>query len=253
MAEFNQNKIELEQEGFSITSEIYDENEVLEIIQTLESIEGNSQSIIKTKELFAIRQLMNVKPELWNILLNENLSELISEIGGTNYFLTKAIYFDKPKKSNWFVSYHQDLSINVTEKREINEYKNWTSKRNQIGVQPPIEILENIFTIRIHLDDTTKNNGALRVIPKSHLKGIIRTDIGKYKTENEVLCELNKGECMLMKPLTLHASSRTVNENKRRVIHLEFSNMELKKPIKWKEMKIAERTTMAIVNTGFGA
>lgn len=239
---FNKNRIELEQKGFSLTSKIYDESEIFKIIQTLESIEGNSQSIIKTKELFAIRQLINVKPELWKILLNENLYELITEIGGTNCLLTKAIYFNKPKKSNWFVSYHQDLSINVTEKSEIKGYKNWTTKRNQIGVQPPIKILENIFTIRIHLDDTTKNNGALRVIPKSHLKGIIRTDNENYKTENEVLCELNKGESMLMKPLTLHASSRTLNESKRRVIHLEFSNMKLDKPLKWKEMKIVKST-----------
>lgn len=239
---FNKNRIELEQKGFSLTSKIYDESEIFKIIQTLESIEGNSQSIIKTKELFAIRQLINVKPELWKILLNENLYELITEIGGTNCLLTKAIYFDKPKKSNWFVSYHQDLSINVTEKSEIKGYKNWTTKRNQIGVQPPIKILENIFTIRIHLDDTTKNNGALRVIPKSHLKGIIRTDNENYKTKNEVLCELNKGESMLMKPLTLHASSRTLNESKRRVIHLEFSNMKLDKPLKWKEMKIVKST-----------
>jgi ectoine hydroxylase-related dioxygenase (phytanoyl-CoA dioxygenase family) len=232
---FNKNKIELEQEGFSITPEIYNENEILEIVQTLDNIEEDSDSIIKNKELFAIRELMIVKPELWNILLNKNLNELISVVGGTNYFLTKAIYFDKPKKSNWFVSYHQDLSINVTEKNEITNYVNWTNKRSQIGVQPPIEILENIFTIRIHLDDTSKDNGALRVIPKSHLKGIIRTDSGNYNTEHQVFCELNKGESMLMKPLTLHASSRTVNEKKRRVIHLEFSNLELEKPIKWKE------------------
>ncbi len=240
---FSQNKIELEQKGFSITSKIYDKNEVLKIIQTLERIDSDSPSIIKNKELFAIRQLMNVKPELWNVLLNNNLSELIAEIGGENYFLTKAIYFDKPKKSNWFVSYHQDLSINVTEKNEITDYVNWTNKRNQIGVQPPIKILENIFTVRIHLDDTTKDNGALRVIPKSHLKGIIRTDRENYKTEEEVLCELKKGESMLMKPLTLHASNRTINESKRRVIHLEFSDMELEKPIKWQEKKIAECTT----------
>ncbi|WP_299113749.1 phytanoyl-CoA dioxygenase family protein [uncultured Winogradskyella sp.] len=28
--------------------------------------------------------------------------------------------------------------------------------------------------MRIHLDNTTKDNGALKVMPKSHLKGIIR-------------------------------------------------------------------------------
>ncbi len=36
-----------------------------------------------------------------------------------------------------------------------------------------------------------------------------------------------------MKPLLLHSSSRTTNQQKRRGIHLEFSNIELHKAIKW--------------------
>lgn len=234
---FSHTKVELEQKGFSITPKIYNDNEIVKIIALLKNIESSSQSIIKTKELFAIRQLINVQPKLWKILLNVKLKELINEIGGADYFLTKAIYFDKPKKSNWFVPYHQDLSINVSERVDSKKYINWTNKRSQIGVQPPIEILENIFTVRIHLDDTDRNNGALKIIPKSHLKGIIRTDSGCIKVEDEIICKIKKGECMLMKPLTLHASSRTKNEMQRRVIHLGFSNMKLKKPIDWKEFR----------------
>lgn len=234
---FTKNKKELNKIGFSITSEIYNEYEILKIIHSIENIKNDSQSVIKTKELFAIRQLLLIKPELWKILINKNLINLINEIGGSDYFLTKAIYFDKPKKSNWFVSYHQDLSINIIEQLDTESYINWTKKREQIGVQPPIEILENIVTIRIHLDDTDQNNGALRVIPNSHLKGIIRIESGNFETKDEVICNVKKGECMLMKPLTLHASSRTKNEQKRRVIHLEFSNKELEKPLEWKEKK----------------
>jgi len=38
-----------------------------------------------------------------------------------------------------------------------------------------------------------------------------------------------------MKPLLLHSSSRTTNNNKRRVIHIEFCNQELHQELKWVE------------------
>ncbi|WP_368668057.1 hypothetical protein [Aquimarina sp. RZ0] len=38
-----------------------------------------------------------------------------------------------------------------------------------------------------------------------------------------------------MKPLLLHASGRTVNNKRRRVIHLEFNKHRLTAPLKWLE------------------
>ncbi len=40
---------------------------------------------------------------------------------------------------------------------------------------------------------------------------------------------------MIMQPLLLHASGRTTNKRKRRVIHLEFSNSMLPGGLKWTE------------------
>ena len=40
---------------------------------------------------------------------------------------------------------------------------------------------------------------------------------------------------MLMKPLLLHASSKSISEYDRRVIHLEFSKQEI--PMGWLEKK----------------
>lgn len=234
---FNKNKIELESLGYSITLEIYNETEVAEIIKTIELTETNSKSFLKTKDLFAIRQLMNHVPDLLNKICNDKFLNLLSEIGGDDYFLTKAIYFDKPEESNWFVAYHQDLSISVKEKSQVDNYENWTFKKGQYGVQPPINILENIITFRIHLDDTNEENGALKVIPESHTKKVYRPSTINWDEEKEVTCNTNKGQVMLMKPLTLHASSRTTNNKQRRVIHLEFCNKELASPLEWIERK----------------
>lgn len=95
--------------------------------------------------------------------------------------------------------------------------------------------MKNIFTIRIHLDATDENNGALRVVPKSHLKKIYRQETIDWNIETEESCNVEKGGVMIMKPLLLHSSRRTTNNKKRRVIHIEFSNQELPKDLNWAE------------------
>jgi ectoine hydroxylase-related dioxygenase (phytanoyl-CoA dioxygenase family) len=229
--EFHQNKIELESKGFSITPQLYSGSE-LDFIKDL--IDKNA-SFSKNVLVHSIRKLLKNIPELSGILFNKNLVGLINELGGPDYFLTKSIYFDKPENSNWFVSYHQDLSISVSDKFEIDGYKNWTVKKNQFGVQPPIKVLEKTITVRIHLDDIDQNNGALKVILKSHKKGITRFEKDWAEQEEEVICNVREGAAMLMKPLTFHASKRSQSGNRRRVIHLEFCNQELESPLVWSE------------------
>lgn len=189
----------------------------------------------KSKDVFAIRQLIKQLPKLKNHLFNGHLNHLISSLYKSKFFLSKAIYFDKPSASNWFVPYHQDLSISIDKKLEIENFTNWTHKKGYYGVQPPLYILEDTITLRIHLDNTTLNNGALKVIPKSHKFGIILKDSQHWNLDKEQICEVKKGGAMLMKPLLLHASSKTTNKRRRRVIHLEFNKHQLPKPLQWFE------------------
>ncbi len=86
--------------------------------------------------------------------------------------MVKSIYFDKPETSNWYVAYHQDLTISVDRKTPLENFGPWTVKHEQFADQPPLDILEHIFTVRIHLDDTDGDNCALKVVPGSHLKKI---------------------------------------------------------------------------------
>ena len=147
---YEQQKTELANNGFSIINNFYTAEEIDEILNCIETNEQTGDSFMKTRDLFAIRQLINNIPDLKKLLFNSNLLSLL----GSDYFLTKAIYFDKPSESNWFVAYHQDLSVSVTEKVVLPHYTNWTYKKEQYGVQPPIHILEDTVTLRIHLDKT---------------------------------------------------------------------------------------------------
>lgn len=232
---FSENKTAFATFGYTIIDQVYSSEEVLRLRNTIQKATQQGDSFLKTKDLFAIRQLLIQLPELKEILFNKNIIDLLDTLYKSEYFLTKAIYFDKPSVSNWFVPYHQDISISVNQKTAVEGYTNWTFKKGQYGVQPPIDILQDTTTIRIHLDDTNAYNGALKVIPSSHTKGIIRTDTKDWDTKQEYICDVKKGGAMLMKPLTLHASNKTTNNKQRRVIHLEFCNHPLADPLQWLE------------------
>lgn len=229
-------KNEITSEGFTILNNVYTENEIEKLISLIEKkTENNTENATfrKSQDLFAIRQFHKEIPETLDFIFNQNLKDIIENTFGKGYFITKSIYFDKPEKSNWFFAYHQDLTISVNKKIEIENFENWTVKQNQFAVQPPTAILEKNFTIRIHIDKTTKDNGALKVINNSHSKGIFRVE--NLEIENETICEVEKGGIMIMKPLLFHASNKTTNNERRRVIHIEFSNQQLPDGLDWSE------------------
>lgn len=228
-------KSHIQEYGFSIINDVFSADEMEEIINVLNDIDTSRENFRKSEDLFAIRQFLKEIPEIKDLIFNDNIQRIITEIFGEKYFVVKSIYFDKPETSNWYVAYHQDLTISVDKKLELSNFGPWTTKQNQFAVQPPLNILENIYTIRIHLDDTDENNGALKVVPKSHSKGIYRPETIDWTIESEKICNVGKGGIMLMKPLTLHGSNRTTNGKKRRVIHIEFSDMELPEVLQWAE------------------
>ncbi|MFY7810986.1 MAG: phytanoyl-CoA dioxygenase family protein [Flavobacterium sp.] len=233
--DLNYSKKKIVEQGYTTISNVYTADEVEKILFTIKNNLTNNDNYRISNELFAIRQFLKEIPSSFECIFNQNLKKIIQNICGSDYFLIKSIYFDKPESSNWYVSYHQDLTISVDQKLNIPNYGPWTVKKNQFSVQPPIEILENLYTIRIHLDETNEQNGALKIIPKSHLKKIYRPETINWNIEKEEIGMVEKGGIMIMKPLLLHSSSRTINQKRRRVIHLEFSNRELSKEIQWSE------------------
>jgi ectoine hydroxylase-related dioxygenase (phytanoyl-CoA dioxygenase family) len=124
----------------------------------------------------------------------------------------------------------------VKEKIETEGFTGWTKKGGVHGVYPPEEILKDTITIRLHLDDTDETNGALKVVPGSHNKKLSNEEISLI-TQNCIpyVCDIAAGGIQMMKPLLLHASSKATSQKHRRVIHLEFSAVELPNGLEWAE------------------
>jgi len=136
----------------------------------------------------------------------------------------RSILFDKTADRNWPVQWHQDLTIAVREVVDVPGYGPWSIKDGVAHVQPPVEVLQAMVTLRIHLDDATAENGALRVCSGSHLSGRIpQAQISTLVAEGEVLCECRAGDVLVMAPLVLHASRRAKVPGRRRVVHFGSS------------------------------
>ena len=208
-------KLKISNDGFAVIENIYTNYEVNTIASIIEKADYGKATSRQKGELFAMRRFLKEVPATIPFIFNNSLKNVICNLFGQDHFVVKSIYFDKPGSSNWFVAYHQDITIAVCAKHERQGFINWTKKQDQFAVQPPLEILENNFTIRIHLDDTDENNGALKVIPGSHANGINKTGFNPAVDE-EHICQVQKGGIMIMRPLLMHASGRTLNNKNRR-------------------------------------
>ena len=222
--------------GYATLPALYTAAEVAALLACLEAAPTAGPNFRRSQDVFAIRNLLGEIPALWPLLDTPALRGLLGEVFAEGCHLTKAIYFDKPAGSNWLVAWHQDLMINVDRRAaDLPGFGPWTTKAGWVAVQPPPEVLANTVTIRLHLDDCDATNGALKVVPGSHLGSVVPAEIIASQTATATVCAVPAGGAMLMKPLLLHASNRSTGARPRRVIHLEFSAEELPAGLAWRE------------------
>lgn len=162
-------------------------------------------------------------------------ARLAREVLGTEARPIKGTLFDKTPGSNWLVPWHQDLTIAVDARREVSGFGPWTEKDGVMHVQPPTWVLDEVLAVRVHLDPAPSDNGALRVVPGSHTSGRLSKGAAHQMraARGEVSCPVETGGVLLMFPLLLHASSPCRAPSHRRVLHLEYSAVELPGGLRW--------------------
>lgn len=211
------------QSGFALVPECLDE----ETVQVLRSdFDGAQESQRNILSLPIVRELA----------LSNIVRALAEAVLGGRCFATRGIFFNKTEQSNWKVPWHQDLTIAVRDRRNVNGFGLWTKKEGILHVQPPTEVLGRMMAVRLHLDASEPDNGPLRVIPESHRHGRLSAEqIADWDKEKSVACTVPSGGAVLMRPLLLHASSACVSTKPRRVIHLEFAAEDLPNGLEWHE------------------
>lgn len=216
------------QEGFEIIDDFVTEKEVLELISAVESFDIPARR-------GGIRNIEKKSAFINEFCKSESLISKVINYLGQNPILVRAIYFDKTPEQNWLVTWHQDKTVAVSERFERKGWHSWTLKDNINHAQPPLEVLNSIVTIRLHLDCANEENGCLKVIPKSHCHGILGQERINLVASSQkgVCCNINRGGALVMRPHILHSSSKALKPTRRRVIHLEFTNYKLPNGVKW--------------------
>lgn len=143
--------------------------------------------------------------------------------------------FEKSVAKNWLVALHQDLSIPVAGRVPSSACSGWSEKEGDVFVQPPADVLSQLTAVRLHLEDCDEQNAALRVLPGSHLLGRMsaREILDARARLHERTVSVSRGGALVMKPLMLHASSKSTSYRPRRVLHFVFGPKELPEGLKW--------------------
>lgn len=228
-----------QKQGFAVLEKCLSADTVARYVELTESarVSGDSEAAVANSAgVYALRNLTDVVPETTELVRNPAVREIVETILGSNAFLIRSTLFDKTDGANWGVFWHQDLSIAVEQRFDVDGFHAWTRKAGVQCVQPPVELMAQILTMRLHLDDCRADNGALKVLPGSHLLRRLPSDRIEQRAASggETICEVSSGGAVLMCPLLLHSSSPMERSGHRRVIHFEFAAFELPSPLKWR-------------------
>jgi Phytanoyl-CoA dioxygenase (PhyH) len=220
----------LDRDGFVLLGNPVSDADISELIDALEAVRQSACAP-------GMRNLLNRCDRVRIFALSQPAYDIASVLLGPGAHPVRAILFDKTPAANWYVTWHQDLSIPVKRQIDTPGYGPWSMKHGVVHVQPPANILERMVSLRIHLDDCQPGNGPIKFISGSHLNGCLDPgEITMYKTSQEsISCPANRGDIIAMRPLVLHSSSQAQIPGHRRVLHIEYANAELPSGIEWAE------------------
>ena len=170
--------------------------------------------------VYAGRNLLDVLPSSKTIWRRAPLLELLSNTLGNNGGLVRALFFDKPPERTWSLPWHKDLTIAVRDHHSpCLHFTKPTVKAGVPHVEAPLEVLQSMLTLRIHLDDMTDENGPLHVIPGSHRS---KSDITNSASTQPI--HLRRGDVFAVRPLLTHSSTSSLlgTPLHRRILRLEL-------------------------------
>lgn len=203
--------------GFSIVHGVFPPGEMTSILAAIEQ-----SALARTKA--GARHLLQV-PDVRRLAADLRLKDLAGRWLGPRAFPYRATLFDKSAESNWLVSWHQDTALPIVRRADNPKWGPWTMKGGVLHAIAPAAALEGIVALRVHLDDSTADNGPLRILPDTHARGILdHTAILELADSiAAVECVTSAGGVVSMRPLAVHASSKVRSDVPRRVVHIEYA------------------------------
>lgn len=217
----------VQERGFEILFDVFHSDEIEALLSDLASINHH-------RSRAGIRHMLH-NPAVATLARDSRLLGIAREVLGEKAFPFRATLFDKSPESNWLITWHQDTALPLAEKREVPGWGPWSVKEGVIYAHAPAGALSKILALRLHLDDCATDNGPLRVLPGTQAMGVLSDDqilnlAGGNLASGESAAGLSPVECLVpqggvlaMRPLIVHASSKSQSQRPRRVLHIEYA------------------------------
>jgi ectoine hydroxylase-related dioxygenase (phytanoyl-CoA dioxygenase family) len=202
--------------GFEVQPDVLTAHEATAVIAALEHVRGRSRA--------GARHLMS-HPAVAELASDTRLLAQAQRVLGQDAKPYRATLFDKSPGSNWLVAWHQDTALPLRFRREVPGWGPWSVKSGVLYAHAPAPALEQVLALRVHLDDSFSENGPLRVLPGTHLLGVL-SDAAIQDLAVQIrphVCVVPRGGLIWMRPLLVHASSKSANQSPRRVLHIEYA------------------------------
>ncbi|HZD10433.1 MAG TPA: phytanoyl-CoA dioxygenase family protein [Candidatus Binatia bacterium] len=205
---------EFENRGCTVVGSVLSDGELESAAQFCGSVHPRG---VGTRQLLSLR---------WCADLARSIREkgAICALLGSSRTAVQCTLFVKDARRNWLVPLHRDFSIPVKARVASLDWSAWSVKEGVIYGRPPEFILQSLVAVRVHLDDTDAENGALQVVLGSHrpsqCTGARHTHV------------VPKGGALVMRPLLLHASSK-LTTGTRRVLHFVYGPAQLPDAAEW--------------------
>jgi ectoine hydroxylase-related dioxygenase (phytanoyl-CoA dioxygenase family) len=184
------------------------------------------------------RHLM-VNPTVSELANDDRLIQLAGEWLGHMAIPFRATLFEKSARTNWLIPWHQDTALPLAEKFSLDGWGPWSEKAGAVYAHAPAWALSRVVALRVHLDASTADNGPLRVVPGSHIAGVLSDEqVMEFVSKNGcVECCAPQGGVIVMRPLIIHSSSKVRSAKSRRVLHIEYAD----------SLDLADQVRLAIV------
>lgn len=148
-------KPRIDTNGFAIYADVFDDARIDTLIQSLQ-LADHSGSRARQGSIYAARNLLQLSA-IRSLVQTPEVRRLVEPILGKNSFAVRGTLFDKTPEANWKVIWHQDISIAVKNKIDTAGFGPWSQKMGVQHVQPTAPILEQMVSVRLHLDECHHN------------------------------------------------------------------------------------------------
>jgi ectoine hydroxylase-related dioxygenase (phytanoyl-CoA dioxygenase family) len=205
---------DIEKNGFAIAEDVFTNEDILKLLDDL-------AAAMLRRSRAGVRHALRY-PAIATIARDPRLLNFAKRVLGSRAVPFHATLFDKSTGSNWLVAWHQDTALPLRKKQHKQGWGGWSEKDGVVYAHAPASVLAQILALRLHLDDSTAENGPLRVLPGTHTLGVLNDkEIQELAAKKmAVNCLVQTGGVLAMRPLIVHASSKMRSEDSRRVLHI---------------------------------